>query len=538
MTFGEPREFAYINEDEMRIATIFLVILLGSCNSARSDILYYYPDATLRLGGTFDPLDLTKATPDCFQSDGEHSMDSSGVKAVSSEVNFTIKQVKDSRELQSLLKISSSMAGHFEIFSMDSSGDGTSKVDDYAESTSWVLMASSDFGRYRAINLRPNKAVIDLAKSDLNSVVARCGTDVVMQIKRGVSIAVIFTLNNSRLDHTEDYANDFNVGIGGDMFGFGGGGGSSGSLQSAITHGDLSLNVVGIGGDGASGLADLVTALKDQHTVDGVKAVLQTYVKTLTAESAAVTEYQTGSISQFLPNMALPEFTLYNRMIAEYYFALARNGAWRKILRDWLSGADGFESKVIANVRSAFDLTRKRSFDIASAARDCRDSYGGLLRRVVRSGDRSLIETIEARQNAELRQAKLGKSIEASSLLNSAAITLKRAGVTSKPCEFDDSWLDFSKFAALPQYPFDEVTIWSDPLGQSPSNFLYGRVKGKSVESVKFVNRQNNKDIVAFKSSGDTYEGLWDLTIDKSVGAIDMLVITTTGHRFAIRAWN
>ena len=524
---------------------IALLVGAGHAGRAEADIFGYYPDATLTLGGSFDPLNLPRVTPDCFKADTEIPVDGFGHTSVSSDIRFSIRQVKDLRELQSLLRISSSMSAQYDVFSTDATSSGASESSSYTQTLSWVLVASTDFGRYRAENLRLSEEAAHLARSNLSNFVDRCGTDVVLQVKRGISVAVIFTLNTSSSSNSDTLQSQFNIGVGGDMWGVGASGGTTSAFHEAISHGDLALNVVAIGGNGASALGDLVDKLHDQDTVNGMKAVMSNYIKQLGPEKSAITQYQTGSISQFVPELLVPDFSVYNRIIEEYHFALVQNTSWLLKFRDYLSGADDYTEKSVGQIRKAYDLANSRTLQIANAARDCRDGKVDLVKALAKpsttgthgTGRTEKEQTVRAVED-NLKLDLLQITGKASSESKQVAYLLRGLPDRAKNrCQFDLEWLDFTSFTKLPSYPFSDPVIWSDPLAHAPADFVYANVEGGGIKSARLVDGGSRRDLVVFRrKAGDVFEGLWDRSSDPAVKMVDLIVVTRTGKEFRFSA--
>jgi hypothetical protein len=325
----------------------------------------------------------------------------------------------------------------------------------------------------------------------------------------------------------------------------------SSSLTEVINHGDLDLNIVGAGGAGASGLSSLVTELKDSKSIEATKTVLASYIRTLNPETAAITEYQTGPISAFAPELKSPEFSLFNQIITEYFFAWQLNATWLNRVRDYLAGLSDVDPTDRQVVERAYQTIRKRTFAVTAEARRCRDKYQELVSSLTRgtratspTQTRRFVDAINSQLSSELKSVRTSEKTPdfvASVAITNAIASFGNEAVTAtkQKCSFDTDWLNFSEFSSLPLYPFNDPIVWSDPLGQSPLNFLYARVEGKAIVSARFYNPQSHKDIVVFSppASGAKFEGLLDLSSDPSNRPIDLVVETKSGRRFTFPAW-
>ena len=112
-------------------------------------------------------------------------------------------------------------------------------------------------------------------------------------------------------------------------------------------------------------LGDLADKLHDRDTVNGMRAVMSNYIKRLWPENGTITEHQTGSISQFVPELLIPDFAIYNRIIASITSPSSRTRVGCSN-SDYLSGADDYTEKSAVLRRDASLVGAKRR--LATAA--------------------------------------------------------------------------------------------------------------------------------------------------------------------------
>jgi hypothetical protein len=558
----------------MRIVYIMLlnvtiIFLIFAGNAVRADVFTYHPLSTLRLGGTFDPYDLTRPRPDCLSDSEEISADGQNGSPVTPDLKFFIRQVTDRRELNSILSQSISVSGHYSFFSGDGSFAQQDEIHSVSDSLSWVLSLTARYGKYRLKKVTLGDETRALANKDLLQLINRCGSSVVLQVTRGISAAVVVTIQGNQRTERETSQAKASAKAAGDMWSASASAGDDKSLEQALTSGQATIQLQISGGAGMPGLSGLITSLKAASSINDIKVVLERYVVGMGPASAVPLEYETTSISDLVPELALPDFATYQELIGEYFLALQENKYFNHKVLTFLSQSADFDPSMPEIAKAVAQLTKIRANfgEIAKSAKACRRAFEDLLQELLEAQQPAVVGRVRSRQtlirafrlfndgatdlvsasraqyelpdirNANQTVVKLTSTRDADlrsifgpphepDLLNSAA-----------DCKFDPAWLDFAAFPQLPAYPF-RYTTFSDPLGQAPNNFLYFNVAtNPRVESVRLIGGSETApatlQIVPQNPAGD-WIGMIDLADPQSVRPVSAVVKMKSSMEYTI----
>ena len=303
---------------------VTIILLIFAEDAVRADVFTYHPLSILRLGGTFDPYDLTRPRPDCLSDSEEIPADGQNGSPVTPDLKFFIRQVTDRRELNSILSQSISVSGHYSFFSGDGSFAQQDEIHSVSDSLSWVLSLTARYGKYRLKKATLGDEARVLANKDLLQLINRCGSSVVLQVTRGISAAVVVTIQGNQTTEKETSQAKASAKAAGDMWSASASAGDDKSLEKALTSGQATIQLQISGGAGMPGLSGPMNELKAASSINDIKVVLEKYVVGWDSVRCSL-EYETTSISDLVPELALPDFATYQELIGEYFLAMQEN---------------------------------------------------------------------------------------------------------------------------------------------------------------------------------------------------------------------
>lgn len=496
---------------------LYTFLSVGALSRAHADILAYHPSSTLRLGGTFDPIDLTDVKPPCIVHDGEVPVDGMGETAVSPKMTFFIRQITDFREFYSYMSLSASVSGHYKAFSAGGSFSQEEENFSSSDSFSWVMGVSALYGRYRVENPRLTADAQRLAeRGELIQFARRCGTQLVTQTSRGINAAVVFTIKNMTERNRSSLTASFNASFGGGLWGVDAGADFEKQVRSLIETGQITLDIRTIGGPGAAELASIIKDL-DKANIGKVRDALSRYVAKQGPEGSVPIEFQSGSLSAFVPALGDPDRTAYLVTIGELFVAHQENAYMLRKYRQFLQSSEDFNptDPALEQAVKNIVLFQSRLGEIQRAAIACRSVMESVQEKRLasryRNGRREPVVDSDVSRRAERLLAErmrymneISKSASVSpdkTMLSSAKMasvlqSLPKEFVPEnkqdlEECSIDPRWFEFSGFPQLPSFPFT-YDAWDNPLEQSPDHYVYTKVSGSNVEAARLVDGANN----------------------------------------------
>jgi hypothetical protein len=485
---------------------------------AHAEILSYHPSSTLRLGGTFDPIDLTEVKPPCVNYDNESPVDGVGETVVSPKMTFFIRQITDFREFYSYMSLSASVSGHYKLFSAGGSFHQEEENFSSSDSFSWVMGINAHYGRYRAVNPRLTDSARDLANNgDLIQFTRRCGTHAVLQISRGINAAVVFTIRNLTERNRKSVTASFNASFGGGLWGVDAGADFQQHVRSLIETGQITLDIRTIGGPGAAELASIIQDL-DKANIGKVREALSRYVAKQGPDGSVPIEFQTASLSSYVPALGDPDRTNYMILIGELFVAHQENAYMLRKYRGFLQNSEDYDptDTAISDALNAVKAIQQRLSEIQRSAIACRSVIQNTQNRrlatkvvsgrrtpVFSASEAAKVEVLIDKQYRNLIDVSRDSSIPTArdqrpakvgldALLDKLPSDFRTANASDlADCIMDPQWLVFSGLPQLPPFPFLHQA-WSDPLSQSPDHYLHVRVSGGKVQGARLVDSTNN----------------------------------------------
>lgn len=386
----------------MRLVALVWVAFCLSALTASAGTYEYHPGSVLKLGGTFDPQNLTIAYPSCIVYDREyavHRLDrkqpeaeidarrrariaaerpqapardaqgrptppavapvpvakpnpgakpdnqasSDDVGNVAAENELSIEQIKTREHLYKFLNISTSISGQYKFFSANASLTYESEETFDADSFVFGVRGMTTFAELGLIDPRlsdDSRALL----SNREAFYSRCGREWVSQESRGVLIAVVYTIKNVSQSQRSRLEAAVSGGFNGAVLKVNVEAKLKQIFESVFVSNYYSAKVHAVGGHGVSGFATTVTDIDDPVKV--LKAISE-YMKTLSYENSVPLRFTTGSLHQFIAQeQPTVEFDTFNRRIADLFLSYEdyrsqRLKIWRFLNDDTQSGWDG-----------------------------------------------------------------------------------------------------------------------------------------------------------------------------------------------------
>lgn len=308
------------------------VVWAATMNACLAGSYEYYPGSVLRLGGTFNPENLTVAYPPCLTYDREFAVHrlnrDAGDKAqplpngelpnVAAQNELSIQQLRTRESLYSFLDISIAASGHYGFFSASASFH--SQQEDAFDSDAFVfgIRGLSTFAEIGVVNPQLTASARALGK-DLAAFHERCGREWVAQETRGVLIAVVYTIKNVSKSQRSLLEAAVSGGYNSPGLGVDISANMTKILKNAFTSNAYSATIHFIGGRGISDFAQTITNMDDPVAV--IQSI-SNYLKTLEYANSVPLNFTTGSLDQFLSTQA-PDglFDPYNRRIGDLFLA-------------------------------------------------------------------------------------------------------------------------------------------------------------------------------------------------------------------------
>lgn len=283
----------------MRVYRLIIVLAVVSLTlwhsgESRAAVYEYHPSSPFHIAGGFDPLKPFELTLPCVDYDSIVNIDTEGAV----KTRFTLSLVKSREELYKHLQVSASLSAHYYFFGGGAGFELDEENSFHADSLTWIVKAGSDYGRYLLKNPRLNpqaQGFLDRGEHDMFA--KRCGSEAVLEERRGAMIASIFTLENLSSENKRRLSTSFKGGFDLGFFDISLSTEYKDFYKFATTMGKMKLDVYALGGTGVTAFKELVQA--KPYDLQKVGSVLAEYTGSLTPQKAVPTEYMTASMERF-----------------------------------------------------------------------------------------------------------------------------------------------------------------------------------------------------------------------------------------------
>ena len=289
---------------------------------------------------------------------------------------ISVEQIKTREQMYSFLNISTSISAHYAFFS------GNANVNYESEGTfdeSGFVFGVRGLTRYAEIGLlnpRLDPRAAPLIRN-LPALYSLCGREWVSQERRGVQIAVIYTIKNVSQSQRSRLEAAMSAGLdGGPLFGGKLDARLTKILQQAFVSNYYTARVYAIGGGGLENFANMITDIEDPKTVI---QEISAYIKGLKYENSVPMFFQTGLLEQFVAAEQGGKlvFDPVNRRLASLYVAYREYQArraelWRYLNDDaqslWESKIDGDAWARLKEIDSKLSVIEEKASYCKAAA--------------------------------------------------------------------------------------------------------------------------------------------------------------------------
>jgi len=486
----------------LSIARNALVVSVASivCNAAALAGTYaYFPNSPLFLGANFDPTALNEARLPCIQFTTEiqrekYKGNDNGARGGGTvsprQTQFDLSQIKSRESLYKHLNISASISGSYGFFSGSGSFELESENTFGSDSFTWIVRAYTKFGDFgidETATLNPTASQI--LKRSRTAFEARCGTEYVSQITRAALVAVVYTVKNVAQSEMQRLEAQFKASYDTGFWGVEGGASYKSFFESAKQVGTMEVHVYALGGDGVTSLSDLVTSTDD---INKVRQAMKKYLDNLTVDKSAVTEYLTGSLKQFAPNLPDVVLDTYNRRIGELWLLREDLLAERQRLVSFVRASADYsiDANTLKMYKDRISELSKSLVELEDTARQCRlinqrVKIQAMLGAVRLDKETSLPSTkVDAENYPPQQQMNL------LSVANQSDVSIVSNDNTQinigTDCPFNASYTDISPELLPPPYPFS-IDSWTDTFGTAPKKYMFSVIRSPKISSVRLI---------------------------------------------------
>ncbi|MDF4706948.1 hypothetical protein P3564_00845 [Vibrio parahaemolyticus] len=442
------------------ILTLLLLMVSSTITpTAYGEAYQYYPNSPIHLGSSFDPRRIHEVGLKCIDFDSRiqlNAYDSSNNLAM--ETQYTVDQVKTRRQLYNYLHVSASVSGHYSFFSGGGSYDLIDESSFDSDSFSWVIRGYTKYGEFGMLNPRLSPEAKKLIGNPV-AFRARCGTEFVGQESRSVLIAAVYTVKNLSENKRKEITASFNASVGTELWGVGGKAKYEKFFKEALSSGSLSFRLYIIGGGGIKSLSKVAINTGD---IEKVKKIISDYTKELTMEKSVPTDFLTGSLKAFYPDLGSYDFGLYNQFLEDSYLEVTQLRSKRSRLGTILRNLDDYnlESERIEKLEQYSDEIGSAINTITSRVIDCRNIHDTSMKKL----------------QSESVQSKL-----------------------SQTCTLD-SKLRFKQVIKWPPAIPYKLQYWTDSQTHYPQVFVYFQISGQHISEVQVISSEGKiKDIFPIK---------------------------------------
>ncbi len=236
---------------------------------------------------------------------------------------FSIREIRSKYEYFKELNVSASVSGSYGAFSGGASFSYHS-IDDIDEnSISWAVTAKSELGSFALANPQLRPEFEGLSNGEL---ISSCGSQYVAEVDRGVLASVLYTFHSRSEQKLREISASLSAGFNAGFGGVSGGVSLQETIESFRQHGQVSIRVFAIGGEGLSALDELIK--ENPSDLDKVKERLATYVNGQVADRSAILGFRTSSFGKLI---GAPEI---DPDYSSYLYFLDRMDEYRGTLED------------------------------------------------------------------------------------------------------------------------------------------------------------------------------------------------------------
>lgn len=328
---------------------------------------YGFP-TPLRFAAGVDPTNPTEPFPYCFDYQERRV---SGSNAASS---FRATIVQDRRQFLRELNVSASASGSYTFFS----GNASTTIDErYAftsDSLTWIVLFQSDLGRKEVFGETPKQFAQDLLDAGRHSEFStRCGTELVIEEYRIVTVAAVFTLKNLSTEQRSSLAAKLNASATLTAWSASASASYRSFVEEASQSSHINLEVVTVGGSGVADLAPLFTDLGDLQQVSDI---LRSYASKINFDNAQATKFTTTSMKRYGWNGAALDIGIQDISIGDYYLLyrdseIIKERA-RSLLQEFSAGRISLSASQEVALRKAFSDSDKLMRRLIVTAKACR----------------------------------------------------------------------------------------------------------------------------------------------------------------------
>lgn len=326
------------------IYSAFVIVAFSalSTTSTFAETFGYIPDASIYLGGGFDPLYPQRVFPQCIKSTAECQLgkfgsntcvSSTGGTQQSTEkfgvtTTFTVKQIQSKYEFFKEVNISLSLSGSYGPFSASGNFSSFAMDEVKEDSLTWMVSAKSHYGSF-------GLQAPDLLDSDKKlrpvELLGKCGVSYVSQVDRGVIAAAVFSVYNLDEKHKREIHAKLSAGF---SAGFNAGGTAAYDeiVRTAMQYGSMSIRIYTVGGEGAPSLSSIIE--RDPTDLKEIKAALRSYVEKQDVQHAAIIGFRTTGLGKLIGDPSIDPDQ------SNYAYFLETANRFRLQLIDGLSRVD------------------------------------------------------------------------------------------------------------------------------------------------------------------------------------------------------
>lgn len=305
------------------ISAVILVVLTATAVLAAE---YSYP-SVMRLGAGVDPTDPTEPIPYCFE------FQTRKIPGSASGTNFQTSLVKNRKEFLREMNVSAAAAAKNTFFAANASLNVDERYSFSEDSVTWLVVFHRDLGKQEIFGEKPTEEFKALLadKDKQTEFATRCGTELVTQEQRKVSIAAVFSANNLSAEQKNNLEKHFSAS--------GSKGAWSGEAEASFRNfvkeassiSRLSLSIAIVGGETypdehGSGLAPLFTDFADLNAITNI---LRSYAAQLNFDNATTTSYTTTKMTRYGWTGNQLDVGVQDLSLADYYI-FYRDLSWVK----------------------------------------------------------------------------------------------------------------------------------------------------------------------------------------------------------------
>lgn len=344
----------------------YLIFLTFIPLSLLGNIYNYSPDSVLKLAGGYDPYKPLNVYPNCIDYDKVQNLDTTD----SLSSNVFISLIKSYKDLYKYSQFSASAAASYKIFKGGANTFIESESMFHSDSLTWLIMFKSDYGRVGLKNPTLKKELRDLNPVSLRN---RCGSEVVLQARKGSMVYLLLTIKNIENKQRKKLESSFSAKVSGGFWGGKLKASYKKIVNAAMMAHQTSIQFHSIGGPGIEDLADLIS--KDYVDYEMLPKIMNEYIHNLNSQTAAWTQYQTADINSFITKkIDSPPFN--HLVLNDLYYQFIEADSKLKRLDEILYGVQSINYHLEEN-KDLLEKQRESIFEtkneLLTSMKDCYD---------------------------------------------------------------------------------------------------------------------------------------------------------------------